>query len=370
MSHYDALVIGGGITGASICYWLKKKSPAMKVALVERQHLAFGATGRNAGFVTCGSVAYFSKLIEKFGEEKGLSIWRFCETNHSLLREHILTDPDSVYYHRNGSLTAFSKTASAEKYRKTTQKMASLGLPVEWMDADKIASYKLSGFVGGALYKGDGSVNSSLLTRKIFDLSNADLILNFEVTNLDSQSGHVFALSERDELFADMAFVALNPFTAQLIPEAKGRIRPVRAQIFETTAVAPFLPFNVYANDELAYFRQTHRNTLLMGGRRNVDELTEETDKDEINPKIQTSLQQLLRKSVNLEWNVDRSWAGIMGYTESELPEVGTVDTNIVYLAGYSGHGMGMGFHGAKALVEWKLDGKPLPKSLNFHEKP
>lgn len=366
--HYDAIVIGGGITGASICYWLKKKAPAMKVVLLEQQHLAFGATGRNAGFVTGGSVAYFNRLLEKFGEEKGLAIWRFSEANHTLLRENILSDPSSVYYHRNGSLTAFSKTASAEKHKKTTQKMASLGLPVEWMDEDKIASYKLSGFVGGALYKGDGSVNSSLLTRKIFELSGAELVTGFRITTVDSQQGHVFVLSDRDEFFGDMAFVSVNPFTAQLIPQAKGRIRPVRAQIFETTPVDAFLPFNVYASDELAYFRQTNKDTIVMGGQRNIDEQAEETDKDEINPKIQHSLEQLLRKAVKLDWKVDRSWAGIMGFTESELPEVGQINSNIFYLAGYSGHGMGMGFHGAKSLVEWKLDGRPLPEFLNLRE--
>lgn len=364
--HYDALVIGGGITGVSICYWLKKKSPAMKVALLEQQHLAFGATGRNAGFVTGGSVAYFSNLIETYGEEKGLAIWRFCEANHTLLRECILTDPDSVCYHRDGSLTAFSKTSSAEKHKKTAQKMASLGLPIEWMDADKIASYKVSGFVGGALYKGDGSVNSSLLTRKIFDLSGAELISGFKVLTLDSNGGLVFACSERDEVCADMAFVALNPFTAQLLPQAAGRVRPVRAQIFETTPVDYFLPFNVYANDELAYFRQTNKNTLVIGGLRNIDEAAEETDVAEVNPKIHNALAKLLGRTIAFDWKIERSWSGIMGFTKSELPEVGVIDSNIFYLAGYSGHGMGMGFHSAKSLVEWRLDGRPLPEFLKI----
>lgn len=364
--QYDAIVIGGGITGASICYWLKKKSPAMKVALLEQQHLAYGATGRNAGFVTCGSVVFFAKLLEAHGEEKGLAIWKFCEGNHALLREHILqNDANSVYYHRDGSLTAFSKPSSAEKYKKTAQKMASLGLPVEWMDEEQIAKFNIKRFVGGALYKGDGSISASLLTRKIFGLSNADLISGFHVDSLESHNGKVIARGDQGEVVATTAYSALNPFTSKLIPQAKDRIRPVRAQIFETTAVAPFLPFNVYASDELAYFRQTHKNTILMGGQRGVDEHAEETDQEDVNPKIQSSLEQLLKRTLETSWSIDRSWAGIMGFTESQLPEIGLIDSNIVYLAGYSGHGMGMGFHSSKALVEWRLDDRPLPAFLN-----
>ncbi len=364
--QYDAIVIGGGITGASICYWLKKKSPAMKVVLLEQQHLAYGATGRNAGLVTCGSVVFFAKLLETFGEEKGFEIWRFCEQNHSLLREHILNHAAaSTYYHRDGSLTAFSKPSSAEKHKKTAQKMASLGLPIEWINEEQIAKWNLQRFVGGALYKGDGSVNASLLTRRIFDLSGADLISGFHVNSLESRNGKVYARSDREEISATTAYSGLNPFTSKLLPQTKGRVRPVRAQIFETTAVAPFLPFNVYASDELAYFRQTHKNTILMGGQRGVDEAAEETDREDVNPKIQSSLEMLLKKIITTPWSIDRSWAGIMGFTESQLPEIGVIDANILYLAGYSGHGMGMGFHSSKALVEWRLDGRPLPAFLN-----
>lgn len=41
-------VIGGGLLGTAICYWLARQG--VSVALLERSALAAGATGRNGGF--------------------------------------------------------------------------------------------------------------------------------------------------------------------------------------------------------------------------------------------------------------------------------------------------------------------------------
>jgi hypothetical protein len=42
-------VIGGGLLGTATCYWLARAG--VRVALLEREGLASGASGRNGGFV-------------------------------------------------------------------------------------------------------------------------------------------------------------------------------------------------------------------------------------------------------------------------------------------------------------------------------
>ncbi|MBC7370329.1 MAG: FAD-binding oxidoreductase, partial [Bdellovibrionaceae bacterium] len=51
---YDFVIVGGGIAGLSTAYWLQKENPKLKIALIEKDRIGFGASGRNAGFVTCG----------------------------------------------------------------------------------------------------------------------------------------------------------------------------------------------------------------------------------------------------------------------------------------------------------------------------
>ena len=61
----DVVIVGAGITGLSVAYWLKELKSELKIAIVESIDLAAGASGRNAGFVTAGSAAYLAGLIRR-----------------------------------------------------------------------------------------------------------------------------------------------------------------------------------------------------------------------------------------------------------------------------------------------------------------
>ena len=45
--HFDAIVIGGGMTGCATAYYLAKGG--MDVALIEKRSVCSGASGRNGG---------------------------------------------------------------------------------------------------------------------------------------------------------------------------------------------------------------------------------------------------------------------------------------------------------------------------------
>ena len=46
----DVAIVGGGFTGLSSAYHIKKAEPNLRVALLESQVVGFGASGRNGGF--------------------------------------------------------------------------------------------------------------------------------------------------------------------------------------------------------------------------------------------------------------------------------------------------------------------------------
>ena len=46
----DVAIVGGGFTGLSSAYHIKKAEPNLRIALLESQVVGFGASGRNGGF--------------------------------------------------------------------------------------------------------------------------------------------------------------------------------------------------------------------------------------------------------------------------------------------------------------------------------
>ena len=95
--NVDIAIIGGGITGLSCAYWLQQEDPNLRIAIIEKNEMGSGATGRNAGFVTCGSVEHFNRLEGKHGEKEALEIWRFSEKNLELLKQEIILDNAADY---------------------------------------------------------------------------------------------------------------------------------------------------------------------------------------------------------------------------------------------------------------------------------
>ena len=85
----DVAVIGGGFTGLSSAYFLKKEEPGLKVAVLESQVIGFGASGRNAGF----SMTLFGLTLGitaiRFGKQKAQKAHHYMEKAVDLLRRAI-----------------------------------------------------------------------------------------------------------------------------------------------------------------------------------------------------------------------------------------------------------------------------------------
>ena len=62
------LIVGGGITGVAASYGMASRG--CRVALVERDVLASGATGRNAGFLLRGVANTYSVAVKSHGRER------------------------------------------------------------------------------------------------------------------------------------------------------------------------------------------------------------------------------------------------------------------------------------------------------------
>ncbi|MBL7666267.1 MAG: FAD-binding oxidoreductase, partial [Bacteriovoracaceae bacterium] len=106
---YDIAIVGGGISGASCAYWLSKEDPSLRIAIIEKYEMGAGATGRNAGFITCGSVEHFNRLVGKHGQDEALEIWRFSEENLRLLQQEIIHDrAKELLFENKGSFSLAS----------------------------------------------------------------------------------------------------------------------------------------------------------------------------------------------------------------------------------------------------------------------
>lgn len=69
----DYLIVGGGVTGVSLAYFLSKTKK--KVVLIEKDTIAKGATGQAAGTLASHGEIDLSELIKEHGKNKAIKYW-------------------------------------------------------------------------------------------------------------------------------------------------------------------------------------------------------------------------------------------------------------------------------------------------------
>lgn len=68
----DVVIIGAGFTGLWTAYYLKKLSPHTSVVIIEKNHVGFGASGRNGGWCS----ALFATSLEKLAKKSSPQLAR------------------------------------------------------------------------------------------------------------------------------------------------------------------------------------------------------------------------------------------------------------------------------------------------------
>lgn len=374
--EYDIVIIGAGIAGLSTAYWIEKTQPQLKIALIDKQFIAAGASGKNAGFVTCGSAEHFHKLQQQFGLDKAVEIWKFSETNRQLVGQEIIQNNSSeVDYFQTGSATVCPRPSEWERYLTIEKTMKTAGIDVELVTPDLLQkNYGVKNAVGAIQYLHDGIIHPVKLLNQIQKkLKRTDFYFNEEVFNIAETHNQVQIQTRSHSFQAGKVFAGLNGFVSELFPELKNLVKPQRGQVVVTEKLPPFVKGPCYLTEHLCYFRQLPTGELLVGGFRNQDLEAENTAFDSISEKIQQALTQFTQSYFNNTQTVkiNYRWSGVMGFTPDGQMLIGQIPSskNIYTMAGCSGHGMGLSFHAAKVMVENALSNTPVPSHLNIQRQ-
>ena len=349
-AEHDDVVIGAGIVGSYAATVLEQRG--RDVALVDARFPAAGASGRNTGLVLTSQRETYPVLIEQAGREGAREILAMVRDNVSRMRA-LAVEYDVPF--DEGAVHLAQSRAEARDLEEWARAYEADGVPVEFAEGDPYGA----GFLATMRIENDFAVQPARLTEAIAAASGATLYDHNEVHTIKAAGDHLLVAGRRAHSRCQRGFVATNGYTGNLHPYLLGIVRPVRGQILMTTPVEPLI--DVAGITEYNYFRQFEDGRVLMGGARCFFEEQEYTAEDVTTPNLLENLEAYLRRwFAGIDFEVERHWAGIHGFTPDRRVAVGLIPTEprIAFALGFSGYGNSIGLLSAERMVELALAGR------------
>src|SRR5579864_5742039 len=187
-----AVVIGGGVGGCSILYWLARLGWS-DVVLVERADLTSGSTFHSAGLV---------------GQLRGsLSLTQMMMNSVDLYRSLGQEVGLETGWHEVGSLRLASSAERMEELARQAGWAKTFGLPLELISAEEaqrlFPPMSTDGVLGAAYLPTDGYIDPSQLTYALVEGARrrgAEICEDTRVTGIDVMDGRVQRVVTDEEI--------------------------------------------------------------------------------------------------------------------------------------------------------------------------
>jgi len=353
----DVAIVGGGFTGLSSAYHIKKAEPNLRVALLENQIIGFGASGRNGGFNMTLFGLTLSITALRFGKQKAKEAHHYMERAVDYLKELIGELKIDCDYEHPG----FLRVATSEKYKKRILheiKLAhELGLEgIEWLEKDQAREQVQSPMYLGAWWEPRcGILNPAKLAWGWVDVIRplgVEIFENSPVLEIARENGKVRLDTPNGSVRADKVVMATNAWS-HFFKQLKRKQIPVWTHIVMTEPLkeAHFQEIGWQnrqgiedARNLVHYYRLTIDNRLVMGGRDVSLSYGTDMDKD-LNPVTFEGLKKDVRElfPVLKDVKFTHEWGGPVSVPLDMAPAIGFAgDKNVVYSLGAVGHGVSM----------------------------
>lgn len=349
----DICIVGCGIVGLNAAISLKSKAPLLNVLILERGSLPAGASTKNAGFACFGSISELLLDLETQSEDDVFSLVEKRWNGLTRLRETL--GDESIFYESSGGYEIFP-SADKEMFDECESNITRFnkllstitGLKTMYINADKeIKRFGFAGIEHMILNIGEGQLDTGRMMYSLIEKATTlgvKILNGFNIRSYTNNHNAVKITTANDEnIFCKKLLITTNGFASELISDID--VQPARAQVLVTNELES-LPFqgSFHYDRGYYYFRNIGKRVLLGGGR-NLAFEEENTSLQELNPSIQSHLEQLLKTMIlpDQKFEIQNRWTGIMGLGSSKKSIVKKIEPNIWCAVRLGGMGVAIG---------------------------
>jgi gamma-glutamylputrescine oxidase len=351
----DVAIVGGGFTGLSSAYFIRKTSPQKSVVVLEAGGCGNGASGRNGAMVLTMTANRYMNFSSAPHMDK--SIYELTAGNIRTLSALSAATGIECELETRGALQVFSTAEQTRAAQDYVLQARSLGMPVEFWDASQTAAaIGTEAYAGGYFDPNGGHVHPMKLVhvfKSAAETAGAKIYESTMIESVEPGQEHLLRTGDGHTVRAKSLVLASNAFTPNLgflrnsilpIHEFVAMTRPLSEQELAAIGWNSRLPFND-SRTEVFYFGLTADRRIHIGGGSPLYVFNNRSggiDARAHELQLRRELVRVFPKLAAVEFEV--AWNGVIDWSLNASPTVGYTgtDRNIFYGLGYSGHGVNL----------------------------
>lgn len=352
----DVAVVGGGLTGLSAAYFLRRAARDRSVVVLEAQSCGSGASGRNGAMVlTMTADRYMS-----FGADPSMDkrIYDLTVENIRWLASLGAATGVDFDMDTNGALQVLGGADDRKAARKYVEQARALGMPVEYWEAPRIEAAIGTKVYEAAFFDPNcAQVHPMQLVRAFkasAEAAGAVIHENTAVAHIEEGREHVLHTHDGRVVRANSLVLAANAYTPNLgflrhavlpLREYVAVTEPLSEQELARIGWRQRIPFDDSRTD-VFYLGLTRDRRIHIGG----GSPGYAYDNGPSSPRVARTHEAQLRRELERLYPplagtpFAQVWNGIVDWSLDASPSVGCTGRhqNVFYGIGYSGHGLNL----------------------------
>jgi glycine/D-amino acid oxidase-like deaminating enzyme len=354
----DVVVLGAGYTGLWTAYYLLKANPDFKVAVVEKEIVGFGASGRNGGWCSSKFPVTPGMLERRYGQAAARALMLAMNDSVNEIARVCAEERIDAQFHKGGILTLARGEQHLPMLQSAFDAYCRLGLGQQYRLCSASEAHERVRVtnVCGALYASENaSIHPARLVRglaRAFEKRGGVIYERTEIANFEGGTSPRL-LTSAGEVRARHAIVLAGESYLTRFPKLHRAVLPVYSLITLTEPLTPaqWAQIGWQNRESLAscnytvdYLTRTADGRILFGSRgapyRLGSKISDEQDR---HVETHARIQQLL-----LEWfpmlqgvRFTHAWGGPVGMPRDWMPMTEfNPATKVATARGYTGQGV------------------------------
>lgn len=352
----DVCVVGGGLAGLSTAWELVQRGRS--VILLEQQRVAWGASGRNGGFVLQGWSEGLGAIEKRCGTDAAKALFRLSLEGVDIVRDTISRHalPGCAPTTGKLSVVRYDNADGLQRFRDRVA--AEFGFEFEYLDTTRVREVLRTGRYFQALRDRHGfhfhPLNFCLGLAGLIEQAGGVIHEGTAMTGIRRSGPTLQVETPGGSIDCGAVVYCCGGYGGPEFGRLRRSFLPIATYVVLTERLGDRLHDVIRTTDAVGddrrasdYYRVVDGDRLLWGGR-----ITTHHEQDEARLSAMLT-RDILDVFPQLDGiGIDRAWSGLMGYARHKMPHIRELEPGIWSCASFGGHGMNTAPIGGRVVAE------------------